>query len=107
MTVAAQNAVFDQCATSQTSRGSKLSRNFAVSSLSNKGSFDSMHRKNRFLDALTKRSTLNTGWYGIGNPFNPSMPRTATNAATRIVISKVTGMNDGQLNSGRPPTLMG
>ncbi len=43
----------------------------------------------------------------MGRPFNASMPSTADSAATRIVHSKVTGMNAGQLLNGRPPTLSG
>ena len=35
------------------------------------------------------------------------MPSTAVSAAPRTVISNVTGMNDGQLWNGRPPTLSG
>ena len=35
------------------------------------------------------------------------MPSTADSAATRIVHSKVTGMNAGQLWSGLPPTFSG
>ena len=66
-----------------------------------------MHRKKRLRLASANLGTLNTGWYGIGRPFNATMPRTADNAAARIVHSKVTGMNAGQLWYGRPPTLIG
>ena len=66
-----------------------------------------MQRKKRSRDASAKRGTLNTGWYGIGSPLSASMPNTAPSAANRTVISKVTGMNDGQLLSGRPPMFSG
>ena len=66
-----------------------------------------MHRKKRLRLASAKRGTLKTGWYGIGRPLIASMPSTAASAAERIVVSNVTGMNAGQLLSGRPPTLMG
>ena len=45
--------------------------------------------------------------YFFFEPFGPSIPNTATNAAARIVISNVTGINDGQLSSGRPPIFSG
>ena len=51
--------------------------------------------------------TLNTGWYGIGSPFSASMPNTAESPENRIVISKVTMMNDGHEFSGRPPMFTG
>jgi hypothetical protein len=35
------------------------------------------------------------------------MATTAVTAAQRIVVSKVTGMNSGQLCAGRPPMLSG
>ena len=35
------------------------------------------------------------------------MPNTAVSDANRIVSSKVTGMNTGQLMYGRPPMLSG
>ena len=35
------------------------------------------------------------------------MPMTAVSAATSTVVSKVTGMNSGQLLSGRPPMFIG
>ena len=32
-----------------------------------------------WLACAAKRSTLNTGWYGIGKPFSANMPKTAAN----------------------------
>ena len=74
-----------------------LEKPAGVFSSSNLESRASMHRKKRFRLASAKRGTLNTGWYGIGRPFNANMPSTADSAATRMVHSKVTGMNIGQL----------
>ncbi len=66
-----------------------------------------MQRKKRSRDASAKRGVLKTGWYGIGSPFKPSMPRTAANAAKRIVHSKVGMMKAGALWNGLPPTTSG
>jgi len=54
-----------------------------------------------------KSPQLKTGWYGVGNPFNASIPNTAAAAAHKIVNSKVIGMNAGQLLSGLPPNIYG
>jgi hypothetical protein len=43
----------------------------------------------------------------MGKPFKESIPKTADNPANKIVISKVTMMNEGQEWNGRPPMLMG
>jgi len=61
------------------------------------GSTARIARKNRSRLASAKRSTLNSGWYGCGSPFMPSMPNTAVRAAARMVHSNVTGMNITQL----------
>src|SRR2546422_8852032 len=66
-----------------------------------------MQRKKRSRVASANSGTLKTGWYGIGRPFSASIPRTAERAAHRTVVSNVIGMNEGQLLSGRPPTLSG
>src|SRR5207302_11308368 len=87
-------------ATSETSRGPSPARNCRVASGSNFGSDASMHRKNRSVDARAKRSTLKTGWYGVGRRLRAKRPRTAASAAHSTVISNVTGMNEGQLLSG-------
>ena len=47
------------------------------------------------------------GWCGRGRPLSASMPSTHDSAAARIVHSKVTGMNAGQLCSGLPPMFSG
>jgi len=54
-----------------------------------------MHRKNRSREASANLRTLKTGWYGVGNPFNASIPNTAAAAAHKIVNSNVIGMNGG------------
>src|SRR5262249_10177132 len=95
-----------QWSTSDTWRGTRRSKKRRVSSRSKSGSSASMQRKKRSRDESAKRGTLKTGWYGIGSPFSASMPKTATRAAPSTVHSKVIGMNDGQLFSGRPPTLI-
>src|SRR5688572_33219116 len=66
-----------------------------------------VRKKPSSLAAFANRGTLNTGWYGIGRPLSKTQLKTAVNDASRIVTSKVTGMNDGQLFSGRPPTFIG
>ena len=66
-----------------------------------------MIRKKRSLEANSNRGTLNTGWYGMGSPFSASIPNTADNPEKRIVISKVTMMNDGHELNGLPPMLTG
>src|SRR5262245_46657550 len=96
-----------QWSTSATWRGTRRSRKRRVSSRSKSGSSASMQRKKRSRYESAKRGTLKTGWYGMGSPLSASMPKTATSAAPSTVHSKVIGMNDGQLFSGRPPTLMG
>src|SRR5438876_203254 len=58
-------------------------------------------------DACLKRCTLKTGWCGCGRRLSASMPKTAQREAPRTVSSKVTGINAGQLFSGRPPIFMG
>src|SRR5215813_5579059 len=93
--------------TSETTVVPNVSKNFAVLSESNNGSFASMQRKKRSREAIAKRGALKMGWYGIGRPFNAIIPRTAAKAAKRIVNSNVIGMNDGQLASGFPATLIG
>src|SRR5437016_2132436 len=93
--------------TATTSRAPALSKSSRTDLSSKSGSFASMQRKKRSRDAKANRGALNTGWYGLVNAFIPSMPRTAKTAAKRTVSSKVIGMNDGQLASGRPPTLIG
>ena len=50
---------------------------------------------------------IEDGVVGHWKPVQPQHSQPATNAANRIVISNVTGMNDGQLNNGRPPMFNG
>src|SRR6516164_719731 len=64
-----------------------------------------MQRKKRSDDACLKRCTLKTGWCGCGRRLSASMPKTAQREAPRTVSSKVTGINAGQLFSGRHPIL--
>src|SRR5258706_12347139 len=66
-----------------------------------------MQTKKRSDDACVKRCTLKTGWCGWGSLFKASIPKTAGGAAPRTVSSKGTGMNAGQLLSGRPPMSIG
>src|SRR5262249_226477 len=96
-----------QLGTSDKERGFRLSRNRRVSARSYFASEAKMIRKNRSLLAKANRSTLNTGWYGIGKPLSANIPNTAAMPANRIVISNVTTMNAGQECSGFPPTLIG
>src|SRR5437660_10263501 len=56
---------------------------------------------------VLERCTLKTGWCGCGRRLSASMPKTAQREAPRTVSSKVTGINAGQLFSGRPPIFMG
>src|ERR1700690_3735840 len=66
-----------------------------------------MQRKNRSVDARSKRGTLKTGWYGLGRPFMMIIPNTADSAAPRIGNSYVMGIHAGQLLSGFPPIFRG
>ncbi len=43
----------------------------------------------------------------MGKPFSANMPKTAESPEKRMVISKVTIMNDGQEFNGRPAMLTG
>src|SRR5260370_3556938 len=87
-------------------RGPRLSKNRRVSVGLYLGSDANTIRKNLSLVANAKRGTLNTGWYGMGNPFSASMPNTAEIPPKRIVISKVATMNAGHEWYGVPPPFM-
>ena len=81
--------------------------NSRVPSIANFGSRARIIRKKRLRLASSKAGTLNTGWYGCGNPQSASVPITAVSAANRMVVSKAGTMNEGRLTRGRPPMLSG
>src|SRR5204862_2901339 len=72
-----------------------LSNNSRTPFSVNRGSRDSIARKNPSLLTRINRSQLNIGWYQRGNPFMPSIEKNAANTPTRPVSSNMSGKKAG------------
>jgi hypothetical protein len=88
--------------TSTQAMGSSACSSRRACSGSKAGSSLRRHRKKRLRVASSNSGAANSGWRRRGRPQPASIAITAAKAPPSTAISKVTGMNIGQLCRGRP-----